>query len=87
MGNPLPVSLPQECRKAQKILTEFVNPVSGLDKVVPLSVLQRAKGFAIFSVFRIGMLMSARAGSGIVIAKSPDGGETSQRMHETPGLS
>ena len=83
MGNPLPVGLAQECRKANKILNDFVSPVHGLDKVVPLSVLQRAKGFAIFSVFRIGMLMSARAGSGIVIAKTETGGElffTHQRL-------
>lgn len=75
MGNPLPVSLSSECRKASKILNEFVDPVHGLDKVVPLSVLRKARGFAIFSVFRIGMLMSARAGSGIVLAKLEDGRE------------
>ncbi|PWZ00582.1 DUF500-domain-containing protein [Testicularia cyperi] len=73
MGNPLPVHLPQECAKAAKILNEFVDPVNGLDKIVPLSVLQRAKGFAIFSVFRIGFILSARAGSGVVIVKTEEG--------------
>lgn len=72
MGNPIPVTLEQECRKATKILNDFVDPINGLDKIVPLSVLQRAKGFAIFSVFRIGFLLSARAGSGVVIAKLDD---------------
>ncbi|KDN39162.1 DUF500-domain-containing protein [Tilletiaria anomala UBC 951] len=73
MGNPFPVSLSQECRKAEKILTDFIDPVTGLDAVVPLSVLRKAQGFAIFSVFRIGALLSARAGSGVVLAKAEDG--------------
>lgn len=36
-------------------------------------VLERAKGFALFSVVKAGFLLSARAGSGVVIAKLPDG--------------
>lgn len=56
-----------------QIITEFVDPAhGGLDRVIPLSVLKRAQGFAIFSVARIGFLMSARAGSGVVIARLPD---------------
>ena len=72
MGNPIPVHLEQECHKATKILNDFVDPVNGLDKIVPVSVLQRARGFAIFSVFRIGFLLSARAGSGVVVARTDD---------------
>ncbi|UZJ54004.1 hypothetical protein CBS101457_003324 [Exobasidium rhododendri] len=73
MGNPLPVNLAQECRKAHKILTEFVDPAhGGLDRVIPVSVLKKAQGFAIFSVARLGFLVSARAGSGVVIARLPD---------------
>lgn len=41
--------------------------------MVPRSVLDNAKGFAIFTVFKAGFLFSARAGSGIVIAKLYDG--------------
>ncbi|CAO1621028.1 unnamed protein product [Sympodiomycopsis kandeliae] len=73
MGNPLPVNLSAECRKADKIIKEFVDPVNGLDRVIPLTVLRRAKGFAIFSIFRVGFVLTARAGSGVVIAKLPDG--------------
>lgn len=73
MGNPIPVNLEHECRKATKILNDFVDPVNGLDKIVPLSVLRKARGFAIFSVFRIGFLISARAGSGVVVARLEDG--------------
>lgn len=48
---------------------------NGLDGVVPRSVLQNAKGFAIFTVFKAGFLFSARAGSGVVIARLEDGCE------------
>lgn len=72
MGNPFPVSLPAESRKATKIIQEFTS-ADRVDQVVPASILARAKGFAIFSVFRIGFLMSARAGSGVVVARLPDG--------------
>lgn len=58
------------------LLAAFVDPSNGLDGVIPNSVLKKAKGFALFSVFRIGFLMSARAGSGIVIAKDQDGSES-----------
>lgn len=70
-----------EWRNANQIIqftilfAAFVDPSNGLDGVIPNSVLKKAKGFALFSVFRIGFLMSARAGSGIVIAKDQDGSE------------
>lgn len=46
---------------------------NGLDRVIPRDVLERAAGFAIFTVVKAGFLFSARAGSGIVIAKLEDG--------------
>jgi lipid-binding SYLF domain-containing protein len=73
MGNPMPVNLAQECRKAEKILQAFVDPANGgLDRVIPMSVLRNAQGLAVFTVARLGLLMSARAGSGVVIARLPD---------------
>lgn len=46
---------------------------NGLDGMIPRNVLENAKGFAIFTIFKAGFLFSARAGSGIVIAKLDDG--------------
>jgi lipid-binding SYLF domain-containing protein len=43
--------------------------------VVPRAILERAKGFAIFSVVKAGFILSARAGSGLVIARLDDGCE------------
>lgn len=44
-------------------------------QVIPRSVLENAKGFAIFTVVKAGFVFSARAGSGVVIAKLEDGCE------------
>ncbi|KAK2461696.1 hypothetical protein APHAL10511_006159 [Amanita phalloides] len=56
------------------ILKSFVDGANnGLDGVIPRHVLERARGFAIFTVFKAGFLLSARAGSGIVIARLDDG--------------
>lgn len=46
-----------------------------LVQVIPRTVLERAEGFAIFTVFKAGFLFSARAGSGVVVARLPDGCE------------
>ena len=46
---------------------------NGLDHVVPPSVLRRAKGFCLMSVAKAGFGFSARAGSGVVIARLEDG--------------
>ncbi|KLO19971.1 DUF500-domain-containing protein [Schizopora paradoxa] len=73
-SSPLPQPLSKECAKAAKIFNSFVtNGNQGLDGIIPRHVLENAKGFAIFTVIKAGFLFSARAGSGIVIAKLPDG--------------
>ncbi|KAM0748896.1 DUF500-domain-containing protein [Meredithblackwellia eburnea MCA 4105] len=72
-SNPLPVSVAEECRKASKIFATFVDPVNGLDKVIPSSVLRKAKGFAFLTVVKAGFVLSARAGTGVVIARMADG--------------
>lgn len=71
------VRLQEESRKAAKILRSFVKPKNvDMDKVVPRSLLERAAGFAIFTVIKAGFVVSARAGSGVVIARLEDGSES-----------
>ncbi|KAM0792945.1 hypothetical protein ACM66B_002704 [Microbotryomycetes sp. NB124-2] len=72
-SNPLPVSLAQECRKATKLFAAFANPEKGLDSVIPAAILRKAKGFAFLTVAKAGFIFSARAGSGVVIARLQDG--------------
>ncbi|CDH55343.1 hypothetical protein AOL_s00004g415 [Lichtheimia corymbifera JMRC:FSU:9682] len=73
INSPLPSSLASECRKASRILNSFINPGQGLDTIIPPGILANAKGLAIYSVLKAGFLFSGRAGSGLVIARLPDG--------------
>ncbi|KAJ7101015.1 hypothetical protein C8R43DRAFT_1048089 [Mycena crocata] len=87
LNSPLPQPLPKECAKAAKIFQSFVDRGNnGLDGVIPRAVLENAKGFAIFTIFKAGFLFSARAGTGIVIAKLADGSWSSPSAIGTAGL-
>lgn len=75
LNNPLPSSLRSECKKAGRIIASFVDPKQafGPDKIIPPSVLANAKGLAIITVLKGGFLFSGRIGSGLLIARLPDG--------------
>lgn len=45
----------------------------GVDQVIPPDILQNAKGLAIITVLKAGFLFSGRAGSGVIVARLPDG--------------
>jgi lipid-binding SYLF domain-containing protein len=66
--------VPRTNSRRRGAVQSFVdNGNNGLDGVVPRSILERARGFAIFSVVKAGFIVSARAGSGVVIARLNDG--------------
>lgn len=75
INNPIPRSLKSESKKAAKILASFIKPnqVLGADEIIPHDVLLNAKGLAVITVLKAGFLFSGRAGSGVVIARLPDG--------------
>ncbi|CCH42540.1 hypothetical protein BN7_2084 [Wickerhamomyces ciferrii] len=75
INNPVPRSLKSETRKAAKILASFVKPnqILGVDQVIPPDILQNAKGLAVITVLKAGFLFSGRAGSGVIMARLPDG--------------
>ncbi|XP_073481562.1 SH3 domain-containing YSC84-like protein 1 isoform X2 [Aquarana catesbeiana] len=75
MNNPIPSNLKSEAKKAAKILREFteISSRTGPDKIIPAHVIAKAQGLAILSVIKAGFLVSARGGSGIVLARLPDG--------------
>ncbi|KZT52757.1 DUF500-domain-containing protein [Calocera cornea HHB12733] len=87
LNSPIPVPLPKEVQKCTKILESFVDSSNnGLDGVIPRQVLQNARGFAIFTVFKAGFVVSARAGSGIVIARLDDGSWSAPSAIGTAGM-
>ncbi|XP_006131028.1 SH3 domain-containing YSC84-like protein 1 isoform X2 [Pelodiscus sinensis] len=75
MNNPIPSNLRSEAKKASKILREFTEITSGNgpDKIIPANVIAKAKGLAILSVIKAGFLVTARGGSGVVLARLPNG--------------
>ncbi|KAK7207958.1 hypothetical protein BZA70DRAFT_30950 [Myxozyma melibiosi] len=87
INSPIPSSLKSECKKSARILSSFIKPnqVLGMDVVIPPSVLAHAKGLAIITVLKAGFLFSGRAGSGIVIARLPDGGWSAPSAIVTAG--
>ncbi|XP_069132829.1 SH3 domain-containing YSC84-like protein 1 [Argopecten irradians] len=74
VNTPIPHSLKSEAKKAAKILRSFTVPSAniGPDKLIPAGILLKAKGLAILTVVKAGFLVTARGGSGIVIAKVGD---------------
>jgi len=79
-------ALPGEAEKAAKILESFLDhPESALNSI-PKAVLQRARGLAIFQVLKAGFVFSGKAGSGIVIARLPDGSWSAPSCIATGGV-
>lgn len=75
LNNPVPQSIGKESRKAARILASFIKPnqVINYDEVIPPYVLQHAHGLAVITVLKAGFLFSGRAGSGLIVARLPDG--------------
>ncbi|KAH0585951.1 SH3 domain-containing protein [Termitomyces sp. J132] len=82
-------TLPGEADKAAGILDSFLadpeRPESALN-AIPKAVLQRARGLAVFQVLKAGFVFSGKAGSGIVIARLPDGSWSAPSCIATGGL-
>lgn len=74
MSNPIPSNLKSEAKKAAKILRDFteISNRYGPDKLIPAHVIAKAEGLAIISVIKAGFMITARGGSGIVIARLSD---------------
>ncbi|KDN51652.1 hypothetical protein RSAG8_00198, partial [Rhizoctonia solani AG-8 WAC10335] len=82
-------SLPGEAEKAARILESFLanpdHPESALN-AIPKAVLQHARGLAIFQVIKAGFVFSGKAGSGIVLARLPDGSWSAPSCIGTAGV-
>ncbi|KAI9503991.1 hypothetical protein BX070DRAFT_190173 [Coemansia spiralis] len=70
---PIPQSLATECEKGARILNSFIKPGTSVDKFIPPGILDKAKGIAFLSVLKAGFIWSGRIGSGLVVARLPDG--------------
>ncbi|KAJ1680281.1 hypothetical protein EV182_000299 [Spiromyces aspiralis] len=63
------------CAYVHVLIRVYIDPreAKGPDKVIPRNILQNCKGVAILTVLKGGFIWSGRAGSGLVVARLPDG--------------
>ena len=61
---------------AANVLNSFVKPnaTKGPDNIIPADIIQKAQGLAILTVVKAGFIWSGRLGSGVVVARLPNGG-------------
>ncbi|KNE71583.1 hypothetical protein AMAG_16145 [Allomyces macrogynus ATCC 38327] len=90
--NPLPQDLDAECRKCAKILNQFIKPgIPGkgmpTDQFIPWDILHKAKGIAILTVVKAGFMWAGKAGSGVVVARLPEGSWSAPSAIGTAGMS
>ncbi|CAN3355113.1 protein Ysc84p [Diutina catenulata] len=88
INNPVPRSLRSESKKAASVLASFIKPntVAGPDQVIPPRILKNAQGLAVITVLKAGFLFSGRAGSGVIVARLPDGSWSAPSAIVTAGM-
>jgi lipid-binding SYLF domain-containing protein len=83
----LPKSLEEECLKCAEIIKKFAKPEDAkvkvqlekmskneiLGSIIPKDIVQNAKGIAIMQIVKAGFGFSGRGGTGLVMAKLPNG--------------
>ncbi|DAZ97125.1 TPA: hypothetical protein N0F65_010448, partial [Lagenidium giganteum] len=85
---PYSRSLEKECRNAADIIGNFFRPDFGADsdRHIPVAFLKKAHGLAFLTVIKAGLLITAKMGTGIVIAKLPDGSWSAPSAIGTAGI-
>ncbi|RLN96967.1 hypothetical protein BBJ28_00000711 [Nothophytophthora sp. Chile5] len=85
---PYSRSLESACRSAADILGNFFRPDFGADsdRYIPVSFLKRAHGIAFLTVIKAGLLITAKMGTGIVVAKLDDGSWSAPSAIGTAGI-
>ncbi|KAI8881681.1 DUF500-domain-containing protein [Backusella circina FSU 941] len=72
---PSKSELESDTQRAVQILQLFTNPNQGRDvqMLIPPSVLKNAHGIVLIRLVRVGLMISAKSGTGVIIARLPDG--------------
>lgn len=92
LPSQLPTSLANECAKAEKILRSFLYPKQkksqdeDTELGIPRAILSRAKGLAIFTATKAGLVGSFRFGSGLIVVRLEDGSWSAPSAMSTGGV-
>ncbi|CAI5717652.1 unnamed protein product [Hyaloperonospora brassicae] len=86
---PFTTSLNKECCNAADVIGNFFRNDwgSSADRAIPVAFLQKAHGLAVLTVIKAGFLVSGTIGTGLVVAKLPDGSWSAPSAIGTFGLS
>lgn len=72
--SPLPQGLENDCTKCASILERFIKGNNKIDAtLIPPNIVAKAKGIAVITFLKAGFVWSGRLGSGLVVARLPDG--------------
>mmetsp|Transcript_15266 Transcript_15266/g.22103 ORF Transcript_15266/g.22103 Transcript_15266/m.22103 type:complete len:395 (+) Transcript_15266:1-1185(+) len=71
--NPLSFTLGSAIRQAAQTLRHMCGGLTQSDKSIPLDLLHQAQGLCFMTVIKAGVVFSGKMGTGLVIAKRPDG--------------
>ena len=83
---PVKHTLSGEVRKAAYSVRNLFNPSTVQDRAIPARLLKDAKGLVFITVFKAGFLASMRFGTGLVVAKLPNGQWSAPSAVYTGGL-
>jgi lipid-binding SYLF domain-containing protein len=85
---PFSNSLMKECNNAADIIGNFFRDSWGAstDRSIPVAFLQKAHGLAIMTIIKAGFLVTGKIGTGLVVAKLPDGSWSAPSAIGTIGL-
>jgi hypothetical protein len=73
INSPLGLTMEHEIYKATNSLRSYYMVGEGPDKSIPDAVLDGAKGLAILTVLKVGLMVTYKMGTGLVVARKSDG--------------
>ncbi|KAI9102825.1 hypothetical protein DFS34DRAFT_577444 [Phlyctochytrium arcticum] len=72
--SPMPDGLATDLGRVTSILEHFIKGTNQVDAaLIPPKIIANAKGIAVITILKAGFLWTGRAGSGVVVARLPDG--------------
>ncbi|CCI46817.1 unnamed protein product [Albugo candida] len=85
---PYSNSLVKECQNAADIIGNFFRNEwgSSADRSIPITFLEKAHGIALMTIIKAGFLVTGKIGTGLVIAKLPNGSWSAPSAIGTIGL-
>ncbi|EQC25349.1 hypothetical protein, variant [Saprolegnia diclina VS20] len=86
LNSPYSFTLREEIRKAAYSVKNFMYDGVIKDQSIPLPLLTNAKGIAFLTVLKVGFVVTGRVGTGLVIAKLPDGSWSAPSAIATAGI-